>query len=435
MIALANIDTYLQKILDAVYGEEVRGSIHDALAAMNTESSSAMEFAKTAKDSAANSAAAAKASETAAGEKATAASASAAAAKGSEDNAKASETTATQKAAEATTAAAGAKSSEEAAASSEAIAKQKASDAGASADAAALSESNVAAAEERVKSVKSEAETLAAQIAADKAAADAAKTDAEAARDEAVSSKDAAKGSADTALEAQEAAETARDEAQSAQRNADASARDAQTSKEDAEAALKSTETARDEAAKSASSAAKSAESAKAYSGKPPKIQNGTWWIWDADAGEYYDTHLTSEIPGPIGVGIEDFTLTSGNHAPGTSDVYTVTLTDGTEYMISVYNGRNGEGAGDVLGKSFDLVIPKDGWVDGQATIADERLMALATHKYLIDADASCRDEYDDCHVRAKDITESGFITFLNDTDPQEDLKVNVLRFELSANG
>ena len=36
----------------AVYGEEVRGSIHDALAAMNTESSNAMQFAATAKDSA-----------------------------------------------------------------------------------------------------------------------------------------------------------------------------------------------------------------------------------------------------------------------------------------------------------------------------------------------------------------------------------------------
>ena len=49
---MANISTYLQKIMAAVYGEEVRGSIHDALAAMNTESSNAMQFAATAKDSA-----------------------------------------------------------------------------------------------------------------------------------------------------------------------------------------------------------------------------------------------------------------------------------------------------------------------------------------------------------------------------------------------
>ena len=35
---MADISSYLQKILDAIYGEEVRGSIHDALAAMNVES-------------------------------------------------------------------------------------------------------------------------------------------------------------------------------------------------------------------------------------------------------------------------------------------------------------------------------------------------------------------------------------------------------------
>ena len=45
---MADISSYLKKILEAIYGEEVRGSIHDALAAMNKESSSAMEFAATA---------------------------------------------------------------------------------------------------------------------------------------------------------------------------------------------------------------------------------------------------------------------------------------------------------------------------------------------------------------------------------------------------
>lgn len=53
---MADISSFLKKILEAIYGEEVRGSIHDALAAMNKESSSAMEFAATAKDSAAASA-------------------------------------------------------------------------------------------------------------------------------------------------------------------------------------------------------------------------------------------------------------------------------------------------------------------------------------------------------------------------------------------
>ena len=43
-------------------------------------------------------------------------------------------------------------------------------------------------------------------------------------------------------------------------------------------------------AAKSATEAAESAQSAQEYSGKPPIIQNDTWWTWDAETGEYVDT-------------------------------------------------------------------------------------------------------------------------------------------------
>ena len=43
-------------------------------------------------------------------------------------------------------------------------------------------------------------------------------------------------------------------------------------------------------AASSASNAAGSALSAQQYSGKPPIIQNGTWWTWNADKQEYMDT-------------------------------------------------------------------------------------------------------------------------------------------------
>lgn len=43
-------------------------------------------------------------------------------------------------------------------------------------------------------------------------------------------------------------------------------------------------------AAQSAEDAAESAQSAKEYSGKPPIIQNDTWWTWDAEQGKYVDT-------------------------------------------------------------------------------------------------------------------------------------------------
>ena len=138
---------------------------------------------------------------------------------------------------------------------------------------------------------------------------------------------------------------------------------------------------------------------------------------------------------GPTGNGIKDIQLTKGDHTPGTTDIYTVTTTDGTTYSISVYNGRNGTGAGDVLGIWFDLVLPASGWVNGEITIADSRLMALSTHKYFVSADEASREEYLECGVQPRDITTTGFITFKNDTDPSEDITVNVIRFELSANG
>ena len=43
-------------------------------------------------------------------------------------------------------------------------------------------------------------------------------------------------------------------------------------------------------AAQSAEDAAESAQTAQEYSGKPPIIQNDTWWTWNAEQGKYVDT-------------------------------------------------------------------------------------------------------------------------------------------------
>ena len=57
-----------------------------------------------------------------------------------------------------------------------------------------------------------------------------------------------------------------------------------------------------DGAAKSAKEAAESAESARAYSGKPPIVQNGTWWTWNAEVKAYMDTGEAAQGPmGPQG--------------------------------------------------------------------------------------------------------------------------------------
>lgn len=319
---MADISSFLKKILSAIYGEEVRGSIHDALAAMNTESSSAMEFASTAKDSAQANAAAAK--------------------KSAED------------------------------------AEKKATSASESAAAAALSEGSIKTSEENVN----------------KQAADA---------------KEAAAGAKASETEAQ----TAKTAAENARKSAENSEANAKTYKE---------------------SAAESAATAQQYSGKPPKPENGTWWIWDAEKGTYVNTNISCELTGPTGNGIQSIQLTQGNHTPGSTDIYTVTMTDGSKYNIAVYNGLNGTGTGDVLGIHFDLVLPASGWSNGSITVAESRLVAAAKYKYLIDAYEASREEYLECNVRPKDIFTTGFITFVNDTDPIKDITVNIVRLELSVN-
>lgn len=425
---MANISTYLKKILEAVYGEEVRGSIHDALAAMNAESSSAMEFAATAKDSAKNSADTAKSHANTATQKANAAALSANEAHTSEVNAKASENNAIKQASDAAAAAAGAKASEIAAGNSETVATQKAQEAADSQSAAAQSEAEAKAAEERIKTIRSDVETLGAQTSADKDAAEAAKIAAEDARDDAINSQTEAKKSENAALVSKTAAELAKDDAEAAKLAAQAAKTAAETAKTEAE-------DAKDKAKVSETAASASALSAQQYSGKPPKPQNGTWWIWNAKQQKYIDSGIGCDLVGPTGNGIKDIQLTNGNHTPGTTDTYTVTMTDGSTTTISVYNGRNGTGTGDVLGIFFDLVLPVSGWINGEITIADNRLLAMATHKYLIDADEASREEYLECNVQARNITTTGFITFKNDTNPTTDLTVNVIRLELSANG
>lgn len=425
---MANISTYLQKILDAIYGEEVRGSIHDALAAMNTEASSAMEYAKTAKDSAAASAEKAKGEADTATKKAAEALDSAERAETSEVNVQAAELRTKQYSDDAVDAAARAKDSETNAANSEAAATQKALEAEESKNAAALSEAEAKAAEERARTIRSDVETLGAQATADKNAAEAARIAAEDAKDAALDSQNEAKRSENAALAAKMAAEIAKDDTEAAKSAAE-------TAKADAEAAALSASEDAGDADQAAKDAAASALSAQQYSGKPPQPLNGTWWIWNADTAQYEDTGIGCELVGPQGVSILDIALTSGDHAPGTSDVYTITLSDGSTKTISVYNGRNGTGAGDVLGVYFDLVLPMSGWVDGVLTVADERLLALATHKYFIGADNASREEFIDCGVQPQDITMNGAITFTNKEDPTMDLTVHVVRFELSANG
>ncbi len=136
---------------------------------------------------------------------------------------------------------------------------------------------------------------------------------------------------------------------------------------------------------------------------------------------------------GDAGVSIASIRRTDGNGAPGTTDTYTVTLSNGTTSQFQVYNGRDGTGAGDVAGISFDLTLPAAGWVSGALTVTDERLLAASTCKYFLDADSASRDAYIACGVQPRDVTSSGSITFSCRAAPAEDLTVNVIRLTLGA--
>lgn len=74
--------------------------------------------------------------------------------------------------------------------------------------------------------------------------------------------------------------------ANAAQGSASAAAGSAEQAAKSASDAGKSASDAQN----SAKSAAQSADTAQQYSGKPPIIQNDTWWVWNAETGQYEDT-------------------------------------------------------------------------------------------------------------------------------------------------
>lgn len=66
---------------------------------------------------------------------------------------------------------------------------------------------------------------------------------------------------------------------------------------------------------------------------------------------------LPTGAQGPRGLpgsSIQKIERTSGTGAAGTVDTYTVTLTDGSTTTFQVRNGRDGDGAGDMLGSVYD---------------------------------------------------------------------------------
>lgn len=195
-------------------------------------------------------------------------------------------------------------------------------------------------------------------------------------------------GYRNSAQEAAKAAEASQKAAAASEANASDSQKAAATSEANAA-------TSESNAKNSETNAAASEATAKQYSGKPPKPVNGTWWTWDAAAQAYTDTgapsvlaisksyatiaamqadfdnmavndlviiatddiaeadnsklyirtdtewQYLSDLSGISGVGISGIERTGGDGSAGTTDTYTITLTNGSTYDFTVHNGSD----------------------------------------------------------------------------------------------
>ncbi len=239
------------------------------------------------------------------------------------------------------------------------------------------------------------------------------------------------------AMEIAEATDKSRQEADAAEEKRqenEAARQSAETAREEAEADRAQEHTAAmDGAAEATQQATDAAAMAKELAEHPDEPRNGTWWRWDLEQHAYVDTgqravlnydvtyHSIAEmdddadnqVPGTVaiistdvniednaktyvkrqdgtwgfladlsgfpGVGIESVTLTAGDHTPGTTDTYTIKLTDGREIEVPIYNGSDGEVSLDQLtaavetakSRSWEVAVPASGWGPSTETWGD----------------------------------------------------------------
>ena len=202
--------------------------------------------------------------------------------------------------------------------------------------------------------------------------AETAKTEAEAAASGVAEDAQAAEQAKEAAIAAQQAAETAGGNAETSATGAATSASQASQSASDASGsatAAAGSATTASQAASNAQSAQTLAETAKAgaeaardaivnmlveaitlETGQPATVSKSLVdQVYKLTFGLPKGKTGATGATGPQGVSVESIQLTNGNHAPGTTDTYTITLSDGSAFQFTVYNGANGAGAGDLM--------------------------------------------------------------------------------------
>lgn len=289
----------------------------------------------------------------------------------------------------------------------------KVATADASAKAAASSAAAAAASATGVDEKVQAAQTAANNAAKSETAAKDAQTAAANAQKAAESAQAGAQAAKTAAESAQEAAESAKNAAADSSTSAGQKATQAAQSAEDAASAKSAAETAKTDA-----QAARDAivnmivEAVTLETGEPATVSkflvdNVYKLVFGLPRGG------TGAIgpQGAPGNGISGIALKSGTHAPGTSDVYTITLTDGTTFDFEVYNGANGQGAGDMLASVYD---PQGKRTDIYKYVDDE-IGKIPTPD--VSAQIKAHNESETAHpdIRAKIPTKTSQLT--NDSD------------------
>lgn len=173
--------------------------------------------------------------------------------------------------------------------------------------------------------------------------------------------------------------------------------------------------------------------------------------------GDKGDKGATGET-GATGNGIASISLKSGSHAPGTTDTYEITFTDGTTFDFLVYNGANGSGSGDMKAsiydpqgkaqdifayvdglaaaakaKLFSVTIPASGWSGNAQTVSNDMFKA-AGFGYIYNPDEASYGAYISAMVRCGEVTVDGQVTFYCDDTPTDDITVDFMRIEVNDN-
>lgn len=206
------------------------------------------------------------------------------------------------------------------------------------------------------------AESARASAESERVSAESSRATAEASRVSAESSRVSAESERQTAESARESAEETRQANESARVSAE-------SSRASAEASRVSAEALREAKWNNASATAVTGDvnadvvitdSGVVFNFAIPRGLKGD----KGDKGDIGDT-------GNTGNGISSMTLVSGTHAAGTVDTYRLTFTDGTYQDFTVYNGANGEGAGDMLWEEFNNRLNPSG-KNGQIAFESE---------------------------------------------------------------